>query len=306
MKNKYNFLKEENGNALLLFTLSFMFIVGVAGLVIDGGILYNTKSHLKKTANAAVLSGAQEILTSNNSVNEVVNKILLAHGEENSVKELKIRPNNENILRLELQRDVPVYFMKFFKINSIKVSVAASATLVTMSGGIGAVPLGIDENVPLEFMKEYKLKVDSGDSTYGNFGILALSGPGAKLYEQDLTYGYEGELKVGDIIETQTGNIEGKTRNAINARIAACPYTVDYIDHRDCSRVVLILVYKPHSISSNQLKSVEITGFAYFYIKEPMSSHDSSITGYFIKRSGSGAGDSSIINKGAYVIKLTE
>lgn len=303
---KRKFLEEENGSALVLFTLSFIVILGIAGVVIDGGIVYNTKSHLKKTANAAVLSGAQELTNSNAAVSEVVQNILNAHGEEKSLKEMDIRPNEEYKLRVILEKNVPLYFSKLFKIYSMKVSVASSAELLPMNRASGAVPLGIDDSIPLEYLKEYTLKVDSGDSAYGNFGILALSGPGAKLYEHDLRYGYNGELKVGDVIDTQTGNIAGKTRDAINARIDACPYPANDFEHRDCSRIILVLVYKPYNVQSNQLKQVKITGFAYFYIKQPMGKDDSSITGYFIKRAGTGYGDNNIKDNGAYAMRLTE
>lgn len=303
---KTGIMKEENGSALVLFTLSFVIILGIAGLVIDLGMAYNTKSHLRKTADAAVLSGAQELTNSSNAVRAVVDNILEAHKESGSLKEVDIMPNGQNKLRVVLEKDVPMYFLKLFKLNSIKVSAASTAAIAPIGRGSGAVPLGIDDSIPLAYMKEYVLKVDSGDSTYGNFGILALSGPGAQLYEQDLQYGYKGELKVGDIIDTQTGNIEGKTRNAINARIAACTNPVYDPNHRDCPRVVLVLVYKPYNVVSNQMKQVKITGFAYFFIKQPMSIHDSSITGYFIKRAGTGYGDEKIRDNGAYAIKLTE
>lgn len=298
--------QEERGSALVLFTLMFALILGIAGLVIDAGVLYNTRSHLQKAANAAALSGAQELINSADAVKSVVGDILQAHGENGSLKKIDIRPDNSDKLQIVLEKDVPLYFMKLFKINSIKVSAAAAAGLVPMNRGKGAVPLGIDDSIPLEYMKAYSLKVDSGSSTYGNFGILALSGPGAKLYEQDLQYGYDGEIQVGDIIDTQTGNIEGKTRDAISARIAACPYSSGDINERDCPRIVMILVYKPYNVQSNQLKQVKVTGFAYFYIKEPMDTHDSSITGYFIRRAGGGIGSSSSPDKGAYAIRLTE
>lgn len=298
--------KKENGSVLVLFALLFVIVLGIAGLVIDGGILYNTKSHLKKTANAAVLSGAQELTNDNESVNEVVFQILKAHGEEGSFKDIQIKSNNEYKLKVTLEKNVPLYFLKLFKINSINITVSSTAGLVPMNRGRGAVPLGIDKNIPLEYMKEYSLKVDSGDSCYGNFGILALSGVGAKLYEQDLMYGYDGEIKVGDIISTQTGNISGKTCDAINYRIDSCPYPDNDFNHRDCPRVILILVYEPYEVQSNQLKKVKITGFAYFYIKMPMDKNDSSITGYFIKRAGNGFGDEYTEDKGAYAIKLME
>lgn len=303
---KCRLCSEESGNGLLLFFLFFFIFVGATGLVIDMGILYKTKIELRKTANAAVLSGAQELKNSNTSVEDVINNILKADGEESSLKEVAIRPNNENKLSVTLGKNVQMSFMKLFYINSIPVRVTSAAGLAPLTRASGAVPLGIDKSIPLEYMKEYTLKVDAGDSAYGNFGILALSGVGAKLYEQDLMYGYDGELKVGDIIDTQTGNIAGKTRDGVNFRINSSPYQSGDYSHRDDPRVMLVLVYEPYVISNNQLKSVKICGFAYFYLKQPMGPKDSSITGFFIQRVGTGTGNINTKDNGAYAVKLIE
>jgi hypothetical protein len=303
---KSKFYRDEKGNVLLLFSLFFLVFIGIAGLVVDAGILYKTKGELRKTANAAVLSGAQELTNSDSAVTTIVQNILKADKEEESFKELLIKPNGQNKLKITLEKNVPLHFMKLFKMNSVTINASASAVITPLTIAAGAVPLGIDKNTPLEYLKEYKLKVDAGDSTYGNFGVLALSGVGANLYEQDLMHGYESELEIGDIIPTQTGNVDGKTRNGVNYRVNSSPYTVDDYSHRDDPRVILILIYEPYEISTNQLKSVRICGFAYFYLKAPMSPQDSSITGYFIQRVGVGTGDVNGQDNGAYAIRLVE
>ena len=162
------------------------------------------------------------------------------------------------------------------------------------------------KKIPLEFYKEYKLKVDSSDVQYGNFGILALGGPGAKTYEDNLRNGYQEEIKVGDILETQTGNIAGKTRSVVSELVNGCTENPRDVNERDCSRVILIPVYSEHNHNVNQLKEIEVKGFAYFYITDPMDSKDTAITGMFIKRAGTGFEDENAINKGAFSIRLTE
>jgi hypothetical protein len=306
MFKKYRFYKEENGSGMLMFFLFFFIFVGITGLAIDMGILYKTKIELRKTANAAVLSGAQELKNNDDSVSRVITDILRADKEESSLMGISIRPNNENKLSVTLEKNVPMSFMKLFYINNVPISVTSSAGIAPISRASGAVPLGIDKSIPLEYMKEYTLKVDAGSSTYGNFGILALSGVGSKLYEQDLMYGYDSELKIGDIIDTQTGNVEGKTRSGVNYRINSSPYQNDDYSHRDDPRVMLVLVYEPYEMYTNQIKSVRICGFAYFYLKQPMGPQDSSITGYFIQRVGTGTGNVNTKDNGAYAVRLIE
>lgn len=303
---KKNLIEDESGSAIVLFSLYLVILIGIAGLVIDTGALYLTKSHLKKTANAVVLSGAQELTNNSNAVHAVVTEILKSHDEEESLKDISIVTNYPYKISVTLEKEVKLYFLRIFKMYSQQVQVTSSVQLAPMKSGSGAVPLGIDKDVPLEYLKEYTLKVDSGDSEYGNFGILALTGPGAKLYEQDLMYGYDGELKIGDIIDTQTGNIEGKTRNAINYRLNSCNDPIDDYTNRNSTRVILVLVYEPYKFSGNQLAQVKVDGFAYFYLKEPVNKQDSTIKGYFIKRAGTGYGDVNLSDTGAYTIKLSE
>jgi len=296
--------KQEEGNAIILVGFALLGLILMSGLVIDGGSMYMTKRHLQKTANAAVLSGAQELTNTEAAVKDVTTKVLEMHGETSSLEQLNVTMFSR--VSLDLKKDVKLAFSQLFGYSSIPIVVHAAAEIGTMSNAVGASPLGIDDTVQLEFYKEYRLKVDQQEVNSGNFGVLALGGTGAQTYEDNLMYGYKEQLNVRDILDTQTGNISGKTRTVIQAKINACPYQPGDTTQRDCPRVILIPVYKPHLITTNQLKQVEIKGFAYFYITKPMSSNDTSITGMFIKRSGRGYVDPTVVNKGAFSIRLTE
>lgn len=55
-------VKREQGNVLVIVAVGLVALLLITGIVIDGGNLYMTKSHLQKTANAAVLSGVKKFL----------------------------------------------------------------------------------------------------------------------------------------------------------------------------------------------------------------------------------------------------
>ena len=157
----------------------------------------------------------------------------------------------------------------------------------------------------LVYGENYQLKVGAGDSIQGNFGILALEGKGASSYERTFREGYNEELEIGDTVLVQTGNIAGPTRQVVGEKVQSSCGEND----RDCSRVILILIYQPVCADPNSCtnyKEVKITGFAYFYITDPMSDKDTAITGKFIKRVGTGFEGQSALEKGAYTIKLIE
>lgn len=304
MRKLLLYVNNERGNVIVLVALSFISLLGMVGLAIDGSLLYMTKTHLQKTANAAVLSGAQELTNKEEKVKTIVNEIMIAHKEETSLENIQVVLDKR--VAVNLEKEVELSFSRIFGFDKVNVKAHAAAELRPLGRVTGAAPLGIDERVALEYNTPYKLKVDSSDSISGYFGILALSAPGAKTYEENLRYGYNGELKIGMVIETQTGNIAGKTRTVVQELINGCPEMPRDIYDRDCSRIILVPVYKPYQMDSNQLKSVQITGFAYFYITDPMSENDTSITGMFIKRVGSGYEENGSLSKGAYKIRITE
>lgn len=304
MKRIKKIMKREDGNALLLIAFAFMGLLAMAGLAIDGGLMYMSKSHLQKVANSAVLSGAQELTNQEDLVKTIVTDILEAHKEEASLNNIKVEM--EKKVSVDLKKTVKLNFARLFGFDSMDVKVHAAAELRTMGRAVGAAPLGIDDRIPLEYYSTYELKVDSSGVEYGNFGILALGGTGAKTYEDNLRNGYQNEIKVGNILETQTGNVAGKTIEVIKERVNGCTESPRDLNDRDCSRVILVPVYQPYVYDSNQLKSVKITGFAFFYITDPMNSKDTSIKGIFIKRAGTGFEENGSEFKGAYSIRLTE
>jgi Na+-translocating ferredoxin:NAD+ oxidoreductase RnfG subunit len=298
------FIGDQRGNVLVLASLSMAALLAMAGLVIDGGMLMATRTQLQKTANAAALSAAQELTNTESSVALVAETVLLHHGEQEQMDVLDIKMGER--VRVGLTDEMPLGFAGLFGFDTATVSVSAAAELGRMGSARGAAPLGIDESIPLVYNQEYRLKVDNTGVEAGYFGVLALGGPGAATYEDNLRYGYQGTIQLEDILETQTGNIAGKTRSSIAERITNCPYPPLEMHHRDCPRILLVPVYRPYNVQSNQLKEIEVTGFAYFYITKPMDPHDTYITGIFIERAGTGFVDAGAADKGAYAIRLTE
>lgn len=297
-------IKRQHGNALLLVSFALLGLLSVAGLVVDGGILYMTKSHLQKTANAVVLSGAQELTGTEAEVKKVVMEVLAGHNEEESLKMVTVALGSR--IDVQLEKEVNLTFSRLFGRDVATVSTEAAAEIGAMGRAFGASPIGIDDSITLDYYVTYTLKVDQTGVESGVFGVLALGGPGANTYEDNLRNGYQAEIKIDDVLETQTGNISGKTRTVINEKVQKCPYSVGDAIERNCARIILIPVYKPHNKNTNQLKEVKITGFAYFFVTEPMNNNDTSITGMFIKRTGKGFIEPTTSPKGAYSIRLTK
>jgi hypothetical protein len=302
MKLLKGLLHNEQGNAIVFVSLAFMGFLSITGLVIDGGSLYLTKSRLQKTANATVLSAAQELTNSEEAAKQVMNDVLNSHHDIDSLKSYEMTLYQRAVV--DLTKNVPLTFSTLLGFKEVPVTVHAAAELRKMGRARGAAPLGIDEKLALNYETIYSLKVDEAGVDTGNFGILSLGGDGAKTYYENLRDGYENEIKVGDILQTQTGNVAGKTKAAIKEKLDSCPYQQGETNHRDCPRVILIPVYEEYEREQNQLKQVRVKGFSYFYLIDQVGDKD--IRGRFIKRTGTGFEGDTALDRGAYSIRLTE
>lgn len=296
-----NVLKNESGNVAPLVGFCLLALVAMTGLVIDGGTLYMTHSHLQKTANASVLSGAQELSSGEYEVRRIVDDVLDHHGETNSFERMEIEGASK--VTVYLEKDVDLSFMRVFGYNQSRVKVSATAERLSMGRSMGAAPLGIDDTTHFEYYREYTLKVDEEDVETGNFGALALGTPGGRSFLTNLKYGFREEIKVGDVLQTEPGNNVGPAREGVQYRINNCPYSPGEVDHKDCPRVILIPIYAKNEFTGRS--EVVVTGFAYFYISSPVNMGDKTIRGQFLERTGTGYFEEGADSRGAYVIRLT-
>lgn len=317
-KLKHGIVRQD-GNVTVLFAFVLTALLAMTSVVVEGGMLYATKMHLQKVANATVLSGAQELTNTESNVRSVAGTVLSDHGEAASVESLSVAMKDRTTV--VLKKDVQLRLAKALGMDKVPVRVKATAKIEPMGAADGAVPVGIPESMVLTYGQETRLKVDETLVTNGYFGILALgdtAAGGANTYETNLEYGYKNLLSVGDLVDTKTGNVAGDTQKAVQARLNRDPYPAGDTSHSDDPRILLVPVYiacpqNANSIDecrnyqlSGQMKRIAITGFAYFYLTQPFDSSTKEVIGTFIERTGNGFVKPGADNRGAYAIKLTE
>lgn len=280
-------LQEEKGSAVIILALAMTVLLGFTALVTDVGLLYLTNVQLSNAVDAAVLAGAQELPHNPELALQQAEDYALANGVEKEKISLEVFNDNKAI-KAQANKEVEFFFARVLGFNSGQVAHGATALVGNMVAVNGAVPLGIQEH-NFQFGEQYTLKVGAGDTDILNeevspgwFGVLALEGPGAKLYEDNLTYGFNGELKIGDILDVQTGNISNPTKRAIDYRMAQCthsPYcTVDDYS-RDCPKLLKVPVIEPAGH-----KQVRIKGFAMFLVEEvPGQGNENFVKGRFLE-----------------------
>ncbi|MEW5763002.1 MAG: hypothetical protein AB1776_07360 [Bacillota bacterium] len=170
----------------------------------------------------------------------------------------------------------------------------------------GVAPLAVHEG-DFTYGQQVTLKVDHWQDGWvgpGNTGPLALGGNGANVYEENLKYGYRGRLAVGDIVDTEPGDMVGKTHSAVQYRLAACPHTPKCtIQHweRGCPRILTVPICETHGQKSGRT-TLRVKGFAAFLIES--CSEKGEITGRFIRLVTTGEGDNTAPGYGVTVVRL--
>lgn len=298
--------KENDGSGLIICIFILFVLFAVGALVVDVGILYKTKGEMRKAANAAALSGAQEILNDDVSVTNEVDYILEAHNEKSSLRSLQIKPGGENKVTVTLAKDEPTYFMKIFNINDVYLEVTSSAVAGPLGGASGVIPLGLPDDFSFEIGKDYSLNYTSENAQKGNFGYLnfnrvykpdgitivtdsnAPNGEGADTLKYFIEKGFGPEIGYNYIVYTEPGMNKNKVEDGIDTRIG---------------KTVIIPIYEPEQLNGQTI--VRIIGFSFFNIKG-IDKHSNLVTGTFIKKVTSGSVNDSAKDSGAYGIKLVE
>ena len=155
------------------------------------------------------------------------------------------------------------YFAGVFGVKSKQITaVAVAQKSGTVNGVSGLRPWALKNTYTYTYGLQFVLKVGGGDGSNGYYGIVAYGDQNANasnVYKDNITNGYDGVVKVGDVVETGQGN--DNVKNVINALMSKSGDTSgDYTKATPGnSRVILI----PKIDVSNQ----KVTGFSVIYLK---------------------------------------
>lgn len=176
----------------------------------------------------------------------------------------------------------------------------ALGSLTSVKGGIR--PFGV-ENFDYDYGDLVTLKVGGGDGYNGNYGPLALGGRGASVLIDNALYGYDGELKVGDFIDTEPGNMASLIPY-MKCLINSIPETFnDYSLGSDRIWTIPLLA----SLDVSGRDQVEIVGFGQFFIEDVQKkSGKAELKGRFIQYVSQGDINFDQVSKGALGMKLVE
>lgn len=287
MMKKTTFLKKsinnEKGSVLVLMAAVMVGILGITALVTDIGAVLLERRRLQNACDAAALAAARELPS--HHIAEQTALEYLGYNNASSDEASIIVDYSGTKVTVELSRNINHVFARILGIHESQVSARSSAVFGSISGTSGIVPFGIPDQT-LTYGSEYQLKAGSHDDYGpGNYGPLALEFTGAKSYENNLKYGYDGIVSIGDWIMTEPGNMSGPTESGVQFRINECnhfPKCSVESYHHDCPRVMIVPIFDPTSLEGRD--EVKIVGFASFLLKDAYDSgNESIVSGYFLE-----------------------
>jgi hypothetical protein len=140
-------------------------------------------------------------------------------------------------VRVELEDDHGFIFARMIGLDSAPITVAATGIKTSPAGGDGVIPLSVTEDVlmDIDWGADVVLKYDANNIEEGNTGPIRIDGPGAgncsssDRYCTGVKFGADNVVCAEGadptycdgpyLVDTQTGNVVGPTRTAVDYRM---------------------------------------------------------------------------------------
>lgn len=276
-------LKNNRGSTIIIFSCSLAAILVLFALVTDLGYIAVERRKLINTTDAAALAGAQDLIigkqTAVNTANSYVNK------NENGLGLTQVTVSDDNTaITVKTKKFADYFFMRFAGYNSREIFAESTAVVSTICSYKGIRPFAVEKQ-DFIFGIEYVLKEGAGDGTTGNYGPLALGGTGTNNFRDNIIRGFQHKLKVGDLVDTETGNMKNPTRQGVEYLISQCrhiPLCTYESYSKECPRIIVIPIVD--SLDLPGRKPAQIVGFASFILCDYKDNGGKSeIIGRFIK-----------------------
>ncbi|MBM7557195.1 pilus assembly protein TadG-related protein [Halanaerobacter jeridensis] len=281
-----NRVNEEKGTVIVLVAFLMLIFLVLLALVVDVGMLYLERIELVNTLDAVVLSGVQELPDDPLAAEDIAQEYAANNGLDSGQVTINVIASNQ--IEATGKENVAMNFAPAIGIEEVEITSTSKAQISQVNAVTGIVPFGIVQQ-NFVYGESYYLKYGAGDPANaqglnGNFGALALDGTGAKNYEDNIKHGYDSQLKVGDEVTTEPGNMSGPTRKGVEYRVDQCNHvpgcSYDTVKP-DCPRLLYVPVIDD---LGNGRSTSEVVGFAAFFLegmdKEQGNSY---VEGRFIK-----------------------
>ncbi|MNR89087.1 hypothetical protein D3C72_200410 [compost metagenome] len=274
-----NSKRNERGATLVTTAFFATALVVFVGLVADAGLMTYQRTRMQVAADAAALAGAKALLNGEGSAIAAAQELAMQNGFPIKANQVDVKKGSRVTVAIDSPTDSLVSRVLAAtqakaepkppaQSASFLIGAQSSADLHCVELQYGTRPWGVP-NTDFGVGREYILKQGAGNSCDGNFQALALDGNGANIYRQAILNGSKTTVKVGDMIATEPGNMNGPTVNAVNQLVGndRTSYEQARLNPSRTPRVVTVVLLDPASFfNANGRSNVKVTGFARFFI----------------------------------------
>lgn len=240
--------RDERGQVLMLTVLFAASLLGLAGLVIDGGRFYQQRRDLQNAADAGAAAAAQ-ILLFGGSQSEA-RSAARWYTDENGINvtnvDINIPPasgphaGRDGYVEVIVESEPETLLIRALTAGSYTIRARAVAGIGSLEATHRFLPWGLTEdngdcllpgNPPRpRYGNSCILKLGAGEGQTGDYGALDPDGQGggSNEYRDNIIDGeVETEYRVGDEIDALSGNKTGPTDQGIDARLQQEPSSSD-------------------------------------------------------------------------------
>jgi Flp pilus assembly protein TadG len=202
----------HGGQILVMMALIVAVLIGALALGTDVAVLYYNWHLLQNAADHAALAGASYLpdypsLAMSNAT---------GYAERNGISSSEITSisisSDDKSLTVELSREVPYRFGVLLGLFSGRVSAHATAAVQPINSVRGVTPVSIDYRT--SYTSGQLVTLMQGMVGPGNWEPLALGGTGSSNLLDNIEYGYQGQVSVGDLVQTEPGIASGPISTA--------------------------------------------------------------------------------------------
>lgn len=293
-------MRSEKGNISIIVMVMMVVLLGSAGAAIDVGMAIIERTELSNALDYAALAGAQELPENSESAVAVAQSYLTENGINPDDVNITVSQDNKSIA-LAGSRSVEYTFLKVLGINDTVVNANSKVILGAARSVKGGLRPFAVEDFPYQYGELVTLKNGAGDGYQGNYGVVALGGTGSSVYEYNALYGYDGEIEIGDEIDTEPGNM-ASVSNQLQIYINGIAHTFE--SHpRDSERLWTVPLVDSLDVGGRD--SVTVTGFAQVFVENiGKKAGKIEIEARFVRFVVNGDIDVSLVDRGTYGVKL--
>lgn len=292
----------NKGNVSILLCLVFTALLSFTAYVVDIGLIYVEKVKLSNAIDSAILAASLELPKNATKAENIAIEYLQKNNVDPSNVSITISADNKSIQMVGI-KTVDHFFAPIFGIDSSNINASAKAIIAPVKSVKGGIRPFAVEIFDFSYGDVVTLKEGAGDGYHGNYGAVALGGTGANVFESNALYGYSGTITVGDMIDTETGNMAGAANAIKNYIKSEYSYFGDF--QRDSIRVWTMPLVDTLSVDGR--KNVLVVGFAEFYVENIIKdSGKIEIQGRFIRYVTNGETDMTLSDTGSYGAKLVK